>query len=186
MMGLSFWLMMDGDTSFEPPEKIIQPKVTKGVPLTNGYVQGYIEVPDLSAAFKRCLNRGYSDQQKVLLVEAQLYFSNSEFDSGEFLWSKVIKSNELGQSEELNMAMTKNGLVLSIFESQDGKRGQLKEKRSSNLDELKELVKGSSVSFNEYAQKFLKREVEMTLILSKGLMKTLIIKSPKKTVTCKP
>lgn len=185
-LGVSFWLLMDNDPDPVPEKKIVVTQKEKPKKLANGYVQGVLEVPDLTAGFRRCLNRGYSDVQKEVLEEAMAYFSMREFSSGEFVWNKVVATNDFGESFEYHLTNSDAGLELSIFERENGKTTELLEKKASSLIELKELLSEFEINSNEYAQVFRDRDMTMTLILSKGIMKTLKIVSPKKSVTCKP
>lgn len=186
-LGISFWLILDEPNQENPSvKKTVAEVISKGKPQDNGYVQGYIEVPDLTAGFKRCLNRGYNDLQKEVLAEAEAYFSDRKFETGKFAWNKVVATNDFGETEEIELLNTSEGMELSFYESENGKRGELKDKRASSLEELKTLLKDMNIISNEYAQTFTDENLEMTLILSKGIMKSLKIKSPKKSVTCKP
>ncbi|MFT6070344.1 MAG: hypothetical protein ACJAT2_003229 [Bacteriovoracaceae bacterium] len=186
-VGVSFWLLVD-DNSDPIVKKEVKatPSISKGSTLKNGYVQGYLEVPDLETGFKRCLNRGYSDIQKEVLATAQAYFSDRDFKTGQFAWNKIIATNDFGESEEFFLENTNEGLMLSRFEIENSKRGELMDKKPSSLEELKEIVRDLNISSNLYAQHFKDEEIEMTLILSNGIMKSLKIISPKKSVTCKP
>ncbi len=185
-VGVSFWLLVDGENIPTVKEEIKAPTISKGVVLKNGYVQGYIEVPDLEAGFNRCLNRGYSDIQKEVLALAQAYFSERDFKTGEFAWNKIVATNDFGESEEFYLENTSEGMMLSNFDLENGKRGELKKKEASSLEELKMIVKDMNINSNEYAQYFKDEDIEMTLILGNGIMKSLKIVSPKKSVTCKP
>lgn len=186
-LGVSIWLLSDKENPVG--EVIKKPKalnISKGEKQKNGYIQGFVEVPDLTEGFKRCLNRGYNDLQKEVLAEAEAYFSNRQFESGKFSWNKVSATNDFGEGTIFYLESTDSGIELSSFDMENGKKGALKEKRASSLEELKELLLDMNVVSNEYAQSFKDKDIQMTLILSNGLMKSLKIISPKKSVTCKP
>jgi hypothetical protein len=62
-LGVIFWLFVDNKASLTDLNKSLEvPSIGKGEKIKDdGYIQGYIEVPDLIGGFKRCLNRGYTD-----------------------------------------------------------------------------------------------------------------------------
>ncbi len=190
LVGLSVWLLnsdfkfntaKDSNTSVKVSATTVSKKVKK--PNTADYIQGPQVVPDLEAGFKRCLNRGYTDLQKEVLSDARNAFINKDFDEGKFSWSRVQLYDEM---DNLFLYHLNDKMVLDISKKEDKLFVKTETVKKSSLDDLKQRLAGKKIVLNLYAQTFRKDALNMDLVLENGLMKSLIIRSPKKRVVCKP
>lgn len=192
LVALSAWLLLgdikEDEVAQEPVKTEAQSyfsdnRPKKAEPVVSRYVQGVIVVPDLEQDFKRCLNRGYDDIQKDVLRDARDAFSDKSFDDGKFSWNKVIFIDDLNEKKQYYL---NEQFVLEISEFKDGKFELVKKEDDVSLDDFKEKLIDKKISFNLFSQKLTKGDLIMDLLLENGLLKSLIINSPKKRVVCKP
>ena len=190
------WMLMEsgeGDKEIKVAKKqedlVIQDnRVNTAKRNQKAYVQGAIELPDLSYDFERCLKKGYNPKQIKILERAQNAFSDKSFDEGKFSWNKVEFSDEFGELTQLILGHNSEGeMILETLKKNDEGKFEVSEtSKEASLEILEARMEGITVLKNEYSHTVRKNDLEMEIILSNGVMKYLKSKTPKKTVVCKP